>query len=369
MSGPSIKRLGLLIGIMLAIYLVLTSAVVQNLAQDAVDLVLGWMGAGPAPTANQPPPAGPPAGPARPVGPVGPVGPPITVYHAAETGTPPGKSRLTLYFADPEAMFLVPVTRTVDLTRSPIREALSELIRGPAAGSGLLSPFAEMAVRDLALRADGTLRIDLPVQVVQASAGWGSTGSVLALESLVNTVSTFGAVQRVAFLVGGRPTTTLFHGLSAVEPVPRRDWQSAGGRLTLYLAIYAQDRAYLVPEQVDVAPASAEVLMRQALEHLRAGRSQGDLVLHPTLPANVSLLELTVVNRTATVNLSGEFNQVFEMPPARQALIIDSVVFTLTSFANIDRVQLLVNGQRIQRTVGRHNLANPLQRPQWINPE
>jgi spore germination protein GerM len=362
MLGPSVKRLGLLIGIMLALYLVFTSPAVHSLADSAGALVRGWLGRAPAPVVVKPPTQPDPVAP-------GPSTPTAIVYHAAEAGTPAGKTRFVLYFADSDAMFLVPVTRTVNLTRTPIKDALSELIRGPAAGANLASPFIEMAVRDLALRADGTLRIDIPTQVVQASTGWGSTGSLLALESMVNTVSEFSAVRRVAFLVGGKATSTLFHGLSAAEPIPAQKWQSAGGRVTLYFAVYAGNRAYLIPEQIDVAQADVSAQMRQAVEQLRVGRSVGDFRLHPTLPANVSLLGVTVANQVATLNLSSEFNQVFELPPARQALIVDSLVFTLTSFANVNRVQLLVEGQKVQRTVGKHNLANPLQRPQWINPE
>jgi|GEM_PF-1840136 len=359
MSGRPAKRLGLLIAVMLVLYFVFTSSAVHTAVGSAGDFVRGLFGYKPVtqPPVTQPPTTETPTVPTN------------IVYHAAESTTPANSTRLTLYFADADGMFLVPVTRTVSLSRTPVRDSLSELIRGPVANSGLISPFIEMAVRDLALQADGTLRIDLPAQVVQASAGWGSSASLIALESMVNTVSEISAVKRVVFLVAGKATSTLFHGLSAKDPIPAQKWQSTGGRVTLYYAIYAGNRAYLVPEQIDVTQTGAVAQLRHAIEQLKQGRNSGQHQLHPTLPTNVNILGLDVANRVATINLSSEFATVFEQTPAKQALTVDSLVFTATAFPEVDRVQLLVDGQKLQRMVGKHDLSKPLDRHKWVNPE
>ena len=360
MNGRSARRLVLLIAAIVVLYFVLTSATVYTMADNAAKAVKGLFGLTPsAQVVDDEPPPGPAAD----------APPQNIIYHAAETGQPDGSTRVTLYFADPDGVFLVPVTRTLPLTRSPIRDSLSELIRGPLADSGLASPFFEMAVRDLALRADGTLRVDIPTQIVQASTGWGSAGSIIALESLIRTVSEYEAVEQVQFLTGGKVAPTLFHGLVADEPFAAQKWLSTDGRMTLYYAIFAGSRAYLVPDQVEVAATDQAELMRLALEGLKQGKTVGEFRLHPTLPANVNVLDVSMSGRTAVINLSGEFGNILAMEPARQALLLDSLVLTLTSFPGVKQVQLLVEGEAPREVVGKYDLAKPLGRPRWLNPE
>jgi germination protein M len=357
MLAPSSKRLLLLLAAMLVLYLLLTSNAVYTACVGAANAVKGFLGL------KKPSPAQPPAATETPA-------PPTSIsYRPAEDTRAKGTSRLTLYFADQDFMFLVPVTRTVELTRTPIKASLLELIRGPAEGSGLISPFSEMAIRDLALRADGTLRIDVPAQVVQASAGWGSSGAVMALEAILKTVAQFDAVSAVQFMVEGKIVPELFHGLAAAEPIVAPKPTSQPGRLTLYYALYAGSRAYLVPEQVEVAAGDTVTLLRQAVEGLKQGKTVGDYRLYPTLPANVTVLGVDLTGRTAIVNLSGEFTEVFAQDPARQALQLDSLVYTVTSFPEVEQVQLLIEGQPVAQTLGSRNVGQPLKRPAWPNPE
>ncbi len=359
MLGRSTKRLILLIAVMLVLYFVLTSATVYTLLDNAWKAVKNLVGLGPADTVT--PKQSDTTGGTKP--------PTNIVYRAANSEQPAGTTRIILYFADRDVMFLVPVTRSIPLSKTPIKDTLTELIRGPAADSGLVSPFIEMAIRDLNLRTDGTLRIDIPTQVVQASTGWGSSASVAALESLVNTVSHYSAVKRVQFMVGGKLATTLFHGLAADEPIPAQTWETAAGRMTLYYAIFSGNRAYLVPDQVEVASSDTIALLKQAVEQLKVGKSVGDYKLHPTLPANINVLGVDLSGRTAMVNLSGEFSTVLTLEPAQQSLLLDSLVMTLTSFPQVDQVQILVEGNKVAQQFGGRDIGSPLARPKWINPE
>jgi len=355
----STKRLLVLLAAMLVLYFVLTSATVYTACSKVLNTVKELLGLKP-----KPPPE-----PEEP-GPSGPDIPTTIVYRPAEDTKPAGSTRMTLYFADQNVMFLVPVTRTTDLTKSPIRETLSELLHGPASGSGLVAPFgSELTIRDLALRSDGTLRIDFPAGVVQASAGWGSSASLAAMESVLKTVGEYAAVKQVQFLVGGKVVETLFHGLVADEPIPAPKPASGPGYLTLYYVLFAGSRAYLVPDQITVTGADTVTLIRQAVEQLKVGKTMGDFHLYPTLPANVSVLGVTLSGRTAYIDVSAEFGDVLALDPARQSLLIDSLVYTVTSFPEVDQVQILVEGKTVPQTMGHRNIGLPLKRPPWINPE
>lgn len=361
MSGASTKRLIFLLAAVLVVYFVLTSATVYTAGTRALQTVKQLLGfKAPAPQAKDPPVAadtGPPSLPKS------------IVYKQAENSKPPSMTRMTLYFADTDIMFLVPVTRTIALTKTPIRDTLMQLFFGPAAGSGLIGASADFSLRDLALRTDGTLRIDLPGQVVQATAGWGSSISVLALDSILHTVGEYPMVKQVQFLVGGKTVQTLFHGLAAGAPIPAPKLASGESTLTVYYALLAGTRAYLVPDQIEVARADPVTLVKRALDQLKKGRKVGNYQLYPTLPGNASVLGVDLTGKTAIVNFSGEFAELFTRDPARQALALDSLLYTLTSFPEVDQVQILVEGRKLQQMIGNRNIGEPLRRPQWINPE
>jgi spore germination protein GerM len=363
MSSASTKRLILLLAVVLVVYFVLTSATVYTLGTRVLQTVKQLLGFK---TAAQPPTQNPPAG--------GdtvskPTLPKSIVYKQAENSKPSNMTRMTLWFADTDVMFLVPVTRTVSLTKTPIRDTLTELFRGPAAGSGLLGASAELGLRDLNLRADGTLRIDLPATVVQATAGWGSSISMLAMESILHTMGEYPMVKQVEFLVGGKTVQTLFHGLAAAGPIAVPATASGESRLTLYYALLAGTRAYLVPDQVEVARADTVTLVKKALEHLKQGKKVGNYQLYPTLPGNATVLGVDLSGKTVMVNFSGEFAELFTQDMARQALVLDSLLYTLTAFPEVEQVQILIEGRKVQQMIGNRNLGEPLRRPLWINPE
>lgn len=363
MSGASTKRLILLLAVVLVVYFVLTSATVYTVGTHVLQTVkqlLGFKTAVQPPQVKDPPVTGDATRPTLPKS---------IVYKQAENSKPSNMTRMTLFFADADVMFLVPVTRTVALTKTPIRDTLTELFRGPVTGSGLLGASAELGLRDLALRADGTLRIDLPSQVVQATAGWGSSISMLAMESILYTVGEYPSVKQVEFLVGGKTVQTLFHGLAAAGPMPIPASDSGGSRLTLYYALLAGTRAYLVPDQVEVARADTVTLVKKALEHLKQGKKVGNYQLYPTLPGNATVLGVDLSGKTVIVNFSGEFTEIFTRDLAHQALVLDSLLYTLTAFPEVEQVQILVEGRKIQQMIGNRNIGEPLRRPQWINPE
>jgi len=289
-------------------------------------------------------------------------------YIPATSSTPAGKERVTVYFSDPDAMFLVPVSRVIDKTEYPVRAALDEFLKGPRADSGLMKAAPPMSINRVTI-ANGVLSVDLPSEVIEVSAKWGSTGATMALDGILSTCAEQSWVRSVRFLVNGMTAPVLFHGISGSEPFKVVHKTSDGQQVWLYLALYVGNRAYLVPEQVALKSQGPADAVKQSLELLKQDLLRGDFRLRATVDPAVKVRSVRIENRTAYIDVSSRFREAFGKDPVRQSLMIDSIVLTATSFSGIEKVQFTVDGKTIAETFGHINLGAAIARPRWINPE
>lgn len=126
--------------------------------------------------------------------------------------------------------------------------------------------------------------------------------------------------------------------------------------LQVYYVFSAPTELYLVPVAV-VVPATATPA-RRALEVLIQGPPPGSF-LHAPLPTDTRILGLTISGGLATVDFSREITRV---GGARsEALLLTAVTHTLAKFPGVERVQILVEGQRT--SVGGHIDASDPIRP------
>ena len=91
---------------------------------------------------------------------------------------------------------------------------------------------------------------------------------------------------------------------------------------------------------------------------------RNDFVNTPASPG-LSIKNLTVKDRMATLDLSLGSSSSFE--PARENLLIRSLVLTLTEDPSVDRVQILVDGKCVPTLFGQADISAPLSRPPFIN--
>lgn len=339
---------------------------VQRLGQALSPMgLLRWLGlapaAGTAPAGTAP--AGTSGGPAPAA-----EAPAALVYHPA-TGDVPreGTTRVTLYFSDLDGMFLVPVSRTIERTPAILRATLDQLLAGPAPNSGLAASVPPMEYQKIRLDG-GRATVDLGQQVAAASAGWGSAGSTTALNAIVYTLGAHPAVREIQFTVDGRPAEVLFHGISGSDPFLEADWSSSGEALTLYLSHVTAGRVYLVPYQVTSAGGPEPARMTEALGHLARGVQVGQFQLGPTVPAEVAVQAVSRTRDVVRVDFAPGVEGAFGGDPAMQAMMLDSIVLTLTSFPGVKAVEFVVDG-RPAPALGGRDLSAPVSRPQWVNPE
>ena len=105
---------------------------------------------------------------------------------------------------------------------------------------------------------------------------------------------------------------------------------------------------------------------RAALEELFFGVPEGaPKNTYTIVPDGTELLDLSIANSVATVDLSGDFENT-GMGTAADGLQVAQVVYTLTQFPSVKKVEFLLDGEPIE-TLGGHGimLDGPQSRKDW----
>lgn len=289
-------------------------------------------------------------------------------YIPATSAAPAGKERVTVYYADPDAMFLVPVSRVINRTEYPVRAALDEFLKGPQADSGLMKAAPPMSINKVTI-AGGVLSVDVPSEVINVSSKWGSTGATMALDGILSTCGEQSWVSAVRFLVDGNSVPVLFHGIAGSEPFKVVHKTSDGQQVWLYLALHVGNRAYLVPERVALKTQGPADAIKQSVDLLKQDLLRGDFKLRATVDPAVKVKSVRIENKTAFIDVTSRFRDAFGKDPIRQSLMIDSVVLTATTFAGVEKVQFTIDGKTVSENFGHTNLGKAIARPRWVNPE
>lgn len=133
---------------------------------------------------------------------------------------------IRLYY-ESEAMMLVPEPRNVALPESPagaIPMVVRELIKGPQRPTSLRLFPADTTVRGAYLLPDGNVIVDLGGPTLTSGWGAGSHTELMAIYSLVNTLTfNFSEARRVRIVINGTPAETLGGHISlarSLGPMP-----------------------------------------------------------------------------------------------------------------------------------------------------
>ena len=143
-----------------------------------------------------------------------------------------------------------------------------------------------------------------------------------------------------------------------VSPVPSQD------TVTVDL-FFADDQAMeVLPERREVE-VPADPSQRPPIEELVVTellKGPTDPLLKRTLPAEAKLISVQVTDGLALVNFSKEFVSKHPGGSTGEIMTILSLVSSLTCLPNIDRVQILVEGQRIDTIAGHAIVSGELAR-------
>lgn len=164
--------------------------------------------------------------------------------------------------------------------------------------------------------------------------------------AVVKTIMQLPKVDHVTFYVDGAPATyadgTVIGMMSADDFVEASGSNSAdiqSADIKLYFANAKGDK--LIPMDMNVTYNKNVPIERVVVEQLING--PGIPGYYRTLPSNVKLLGISVTDGTCYVNLDSTF--VDGMVNAAEMVPVYSIVNSLCDIPQIDRVQILINGE------------------------
>ena len=80
------------------------------------------------------------------------------------------------------------------------------------------------------------------------------------------------------------------------------------------------------------------------------------------IPKKAKLHSVKVQNGTATVDFSKELQQNFSGGSTGEEMLVGSIVDTLTEFPEVQNVQILIDGAKVETLSGHMDLSEPLAR-------
>lgn len=134
----------------------------------------------------------------------------------------------------------------------------------------------------------------------------------------------------------------------------------AEGQQKVAVALYFADQNgdYLISEQREIT--MQQGLARATVQELIDGpRTKG---LSRTIPDGTKLKDINIEEGLCTVDLSREFRDNHWGGSSGELLTVYSLVDTLTQFSTIERVEVLVEGQKIDTLAGHMDLSAPVYR-------
>ena len=221
---------------------------------------------------------------------------------------------------------------------------LSELVKGPERPDLMKSVPEETTV----------LSIDL--NNGQATVNFNDKFSfgteierIFACTAVVSTLTALPGIERVRFLVEGEPLRTLDDKEVAILSKDDIVYDSQ-----LVVADYRYVKLYfanknadlLIPEGRTVTVNSKESLEYVLVSELIKG-PEADYV-YPTVPEGTKILSVETKEGTCFVNLSQEFKSKHSGGSAGETMTIYSIVNTLTELDTAEKVQFLIEGQKME---------------------
>lgn len=126
--------------------------------------------------------------------------------------------KATLYFADKDAMYLVPEEREVTAGNKKLEEAVvNELIKGPRKSDVFQTVPKEAKLISLEV-VDGIAYVNFN-QEFQTKHWGGSAGEAMTLYSITNSLAKLPGIEKVQFLIEGKKEDAVLGHADTTEPL------------------------------------------------------------------------------------------------------------------------------------------------------
>lgn len=276
-------------------------------------------------------------------------------------------SQVIVYYLSKDGRYLVPVTVAFNPTREATKVAVEKLLAGPH-GDHLKAVMPDgVKLREVySVNNNQTVYVDLTREFMQLP---DSTQVETAIKALVATVTELNGEQNVQLLVEGEIVTEVA-GVRIDIPFKREKYINSllPDDNTQGVTVYFSDTDVLnlIPVAVSLPSGSNENDLPQAAVIALLAGPPPDSGLVRTVWPETRLLAFEVDQGLATVDLSKEAIGYGGGTTAEGALV-NSLLYTLTSFKEINQVQLLIEGQKRDYLPEGTAIDEPLRRPEQIN--
>ena len=280
-------------------------------------------------------------------------------YHEAQNKAPKETMGLTVYFTDSDANILIPVTRYVVKELSLNKQVIHELQTGP------VNPSLKKTIDELnyCIYKDNTVIIDLPADNQFYNAG--STAGVMSYNSFIKSmfaINKYLAVDNVIFTVDKHTVEDYFHGISIKEPVTRSLNPIA------YLGYKVDERMYLVEHEILDIDNNADIKTK-ALQLFEYYKAKLPSYARSPIPKDLAINNVIQDGDNLTLDFNDAFLTAFDNDQHKRKLMIDSLIYTFTSFEEINTINITVNGNPIENFIEGKDITGILKAPRFINPE
>jgi len=268
---------------------------------------------------------------------------------------------VVIYFAASDGKNLVPVTLAIKPTEEAAKIAVEKLLAGPENDFSLPTIREGTKLKDLYLQG-ATAYVDLTEEVL-------STPEELAeqtIDAIVFTLTEFATVQDVQILINSQIKEKL-GSVDISEPIVRPEVINYYGdkpKEQNIAKVYFSDSnaVYLVPVTMQVDGKNPPL---SALKKLIAGPPK-ESGLVATVWQGTKINDFKVEEQVAMVDFSADVLG-YGGGSTAETMLINSVLYTLTQFPEIERVQFLIDGNQIEYFPEGSDVSSPLMAPSKIN--
>lgn len=265
---------------------------------------------------------------------------------------------LKIYLTDTREEYIFPVS-FFKMTDKPLETVLELLLDWPyqqwslspmAANIELLSFKVEDRLAVLDLNTEPGKFYETPMKEARA------------IEAIVLTLSQFLEIDGVKLLVNGEPYKESVY--FPTDGMNNHIYSVAVNQDKIKLWFGDENFMYLVPVSKSIetgVTVSGDELALTVAEELLKGNGYASSLVR-TFPENVRILSLEVDYGTAYLNLSKDFVDNHWGTSAGEWVTLNSITYSLTELEEIRRVQLLIEGEKVDFALGNIRTDIPLER-------
>jgi len=266
-----------------------------------------------------------------------------------------------VYFATPDKKNLVPVTLSVKTTKEAAKVAVEKLLAGPENdfSCGVIPEGTKL--KDIYLQGR-TVYVDLTEDIEKLNEE--AESAQLALDALTLTLTEFNEVDDVQVLIDSQVEKELGE-INIENPLKRPEQINLYGKPGKHnIKIFFSDSnaMYLVPITIGVE--DGDIPLR-AMKKLLNGPPENSGLISTVWPGT-KINNFTIEDGVATIDFSNEVLG-YGGGTTAETMLLNSVVLTLTQFEEIEAVQILIDGKKVEFLPEGSDISAPIPAPRKIN--